>query len=771
MPMAGGDADKEGNRYEMWWAVLAMVRLLDGRASAIRIEPPGVEGWGIEFVLRSEGADEYHQVKRQQANQSNWTLNALENERVLTNFRGKFGPTARATCHFVSIQPARELGEISDRARKSGSVEEFENAFLTSDALKHAFVHLQKIWETDEQHAWEWLNRLYVRTIDELGVRDQLRAMLRPQVEGDEDTAAEILFALGFEQVQRELAPIDLWSRLEERGIGRSTWVENPDLKQAVARLSARYASRGAAQVSSKYLLQRQQVRDILELLGDGTTTKVLIAGQAGMGKSWVLANAVCRLLDHGTHILALRVDELQPTIAPENLGRQLGLPGSPAAVLAAIAAGTSGVLVIDQLDAVSLASGRNPQFFEVIRELIDEALAHSNLAVLVGCRQFDIDNDSRLRALASDSETTKTVNVGPLSEADVREALSQLGLDASNLTPGQLKLLAVPLHLRLLAETARSDKPLDFETVTDLYDRFWEYKRQLVEKVRLGRPSAWVEVVRAMTDHMSANRVLSAPAPVLDQWAEDAQAMASEHVLVRNRPSYSFFHEGFLDYCYARLLVVDGRRLTTRVVEGPQDLFIRAQVRQVLAYLRDTAPPQYVADLGELLTSGDVRFHVKQVALSLLRTYAVPRLEESSVLSELVRSDDVSLAAEAWRVLHGSAAWFDLLDANGTLKEWLARNDLWTDRCVQLLAGVSEARPERVAALLDPFAGEATSDAVWRQRFTWVMSWYDPARGDTLFDLFIRLLDDGVLDEARGPIAVNSDFFSVIDRPYMYHR
>jgi hypothetical protein len=34
-----GDADKEGNRYEMWWAVLAMVRLIDGRASAIRIEP------------------------------------------------------------------------------------------------------------------------------------------------------------------------------------------------------------------------------------------------------------------------------------------------------------------------------------------------------------------------------------------------------------------------------------------------------------------------------------------------------------------------------------------------------------------------------------------------------------------------------------------------------------------------------------------------------------------------------------------------------------
>src|SRR5438552_11598497 len=98
MPMAGGDADKEGNRYEMWWAVLAMVRVLDGDASAIRLEPPGIEGQGIEFVLHLKGADEYHQVKRQQANQSNWTLNTLENERVLTYFGEKFAAAPHATC-------------------------------------------------------------------------------------------------------------------------------------------------------------------------------------------------------------------------------------------------------------------------------------------------------------------------------------------------------------------------------------------------------------------------------------------------------------------------------------------------------------------------------------------------------------------------------------------------------------------------------------------------------------------------------------------------
>ena len=42
MPLPAGRADKLGNRYELWWTVLQLVRMLDGRADSIRIEDPDI---------------------------------------------------------------------------------------------------------------------------------------------------------------------------------------------------------------------------------------------------------------------------------------------------------------------------------------------------------------------------------------------------------------------------------------------------------------------------------------------------------------------------------------------------------------------------------------------------------------------------------------------------------------------------------------------------------------------------------------------------------
>ena len=42
-------------------------------------------------------------------------------------------------------------------------------------------------------------------------------------------------------------------------------------------------------------------------------------------------------------------------------------------------------------------------------------------------------------------------------------------------------------------------------------------------------------------------------------------------------------------------------------------------------------------------------------------------------------------------------------------------------------------------------------------------MQWADLEKSRPMFDLFLRLIADGVLDDARGPIAVNSTFWSML--------
>ena len=68
-----------------------------------------------------------------------------------------------------------------------------------------------------------------------------------------------------------------------------------------------------------------------------------------------------------------------------------------------------------------------------------------------------------------------------------------------------------------------------------------------------------------------------------VDDYADDAQAMASEHVLIRDAQRYSFFHEGFFDYAFARRFAVRGLALLPLLRSYEQHLFRRAQMQQIL--------------------------------------------------------------------------------------------------------------------------------------------------------------------------------------------
>jgi len=72
MPLPGGAAEKFGNRYEGRWTVACLLDVMDERADSVRLEPPGLEGQGVEFWITKRGIREYHQVKRQHY----WALDA-----------------------------------------------------------------------------------------------------------------------------------------------------------------------------------------------------------------------------------------------------------------------------------------------------------------------------------------------------------------------------------------------------------------------------------------------------------------------------------------------------------------------------------------------------------------------------------------------------------------------------------------------------------------------------------------------------------------------
>ena len=762
MPLSGGAAEKFGNRYEGRWTVACLLDVLDEKADSIRLEPPGPEDQGFEFWITKQGVREYHQVKRQHSN-GHWTLPSLAGEGVLTNFISRLQDIS-VRCVFVSGNSAGQLDELSDRARRAASWEEFNATFLRSDQWKKNFDRIRhSVPGLQEQETYERLKRIDVRTIDESSLFTTIESRITTLVNGDPATVIDVLAEMVSERVHHELPAHDIWNHLETRGFSRRHWDRDPHVLSAVEEANQRYLSLLRDQAIGHTVLPRQEVQTIHGRLKEpGGKVGVLLTGEAGIGKSGVMLQVVEELLEAGTPVVAFRADRLEPTQLPVEVGEQIGLPGSPANVLAAVAQGGHCVLVIDQIDALSLASGRNTDLFDCVYGILREAQAHPNVRLLLACRKFDLDNDHRLRRLTESDGVAEAVVVGRLPHETVHEVVSRLGLDANSLNFKQRDLLSVPLHLKLLSELVADVeiRRLNFETAQDLYERFWVYKQQ-VTRERIGRPVQWTQVVYGLCEHMHERQTLSAPEVVVEEWISDTSAMVSENVLVLENKRYSFFHEGFFDYAFARRFAGSSQTLLGLLLSDEQRLFRRAQVRQILLYLRDTEFDRYIANLKEVLSSFDVRFHIKQVIFALLADLSEPATAEWDIISRFAGRDfSDPLTRQAWATVR-RPPWFRLVDSQGLVQQWLNDPDEgFVDQTVLLLRVIQREAPDRVAELVEPYVGKSER---WNARLSHLAVWGDWSQGRRFLELMLRLIDEGVLDDAKGPIAVNSDFWGLV--------
>ena len=233
MPLPGGAAEKFGNRYEGRWTVACLLDVMDEKASSIRLEPPGPEEQGFEFWVTKQGVREYHQVKRQHPS-GHWTLHTLAQEGVLTNFTTRLQDPS-IHCVFVSGNSAGQLDELSDRARRSASWEEFNETFLRAaewrknfDLVRHSLPSLP------EQEIYEQLKRVHIRTIDETSLITMIESRALTLADADAAPVVDILAQMASDEVHHELIALNIWNHLESKGFSRRHWDKDPHVLRAV---------------------------------------------------------------------------------------------------------------------------------------------------------------------------------------------------------------------------------------------------------------------------------------------------------------------------------------------------------------------------------------------------------------------------------------------------------------------------------------------------------------------------------------------------------
>ena len=781
MPLPGGSANKFGNHYEQCWTVRQLLRLIDGQVTSMRIEDPTLDK--AEFVITTESQKERHQAKRSHPS-GKWSLSVLGSDRyqLLQAIFKQLSETSNTKFIFVSSSDAPELRELTERARDAINPKEFISHFISGERWESALVELKQFWNnTGNTTAYKILQRIKVRTIDEKGIEDDIRSRLSACFLTDQDKIYDALSSFVNDSIHQRITPDDLKSYLDNKGFRFRRLAKPEDARSLIAEVTERYVENTQRRLIRNALIHRPETQELFNKIVESTSEKgihCVVTGKAGGGKTGSVMQCIdtLRRSDNRFTILAFRLDRVGAPQSTRKLGEALGLEESPVFVLgtAAKATSTEAVLIIDQLDAVSTTSGRNSLFFDVVEDLLKEARGwHNSLRfhVIVACRMFDWENDHRLRRLLVEDHAH--VNVGDFSDDHVKSILKDAGFNDASFTAKELGLLCLPQNLSLFLDT--NHKPGSspgFSSTKELFDDYWKEKRTAVNRRAAPCADRWHDVIRLLCNEMSASQQLSVLKEKLDQFPNEyIEQMASENVLFLEKDRFGFGHETFFDYCFARNFVAQEESLTTYLLKSEQHLFRRAQVRQVLVYLRDADRKRYCSELNSLLQENRIRGHLKELAIALAFDMPRPQEDEWAVFAHWLESEIEAIkngqpnkdkfATLVWRQFRISQSWFQLADSRGVIIDWLGSgNDYLIDNAVDYIRIHQSHSGDRAAGLLEPFI---TTGGKWPQRFNHIMQWADHGNSREFFDQFLRLIDDGTLDNARGPIAVNSDFWSML--------
>lgn len=395
----------------------------------------------------------------------------------------------------------------------------------------------------------------------------------------------------------------------------------------------------------------RQETKKLLDWVeekSDKADKRVsVLVGNAGMGKSVVMHDVLEELLKKNVPVLGIKMDQLNYHTTDE-LNAEVGLNGNISITEAFLSLNKEyplSVLLIDQIDALSmsLSSDRSP--LEIANKLVNKISHLPNVKIIISCRRFDLDYDYTLRQFSR----FNTVYLNELPAEQVDETLNSLKVNPDTVNPWVKQFLAIPINLYLYSLINNQDLLMG-ETLTlqKLYDELWS--RNVVRSDEKGiQHEKVIEVLRGIVDKMYEQQSLMVLGKEFEnQYSKELGYLLSSGFLTGNiQDGLQFLHQSLFDYTYARLFVESKQSLTNLLKDNHQGLFIRARVRSILLYQREDTSV-YLRTLNELLfgitETGKplARFHLKMLALNTIGLCENVSDEEKNYFKEHVLTDKI---------------------------------------------------------------------------------------------------------------------------------
>ena len=449
-----------------------------------------------------------------------------------------------------------------------------------------------------------------------------------------------------------ELQPIPVSTRIVDRDVKDAIAV-NIDVQEVTGLFGD--ASRVLLdwqQETAGHWIDRPELDQLYHhILSEKAPKVIVLLGSPGTGKSAVLARLGKKLMEEEVILLAIKADHLPRTIDTHvGIDKWVGCPVVES--LGKLAETHRVVVLIDQLDALAELMDQHTDRLSALLRLVQSIRGIPNLSVLLSCREFEFQNDTRLRSVDADSvplETPPWEKVSPV--------LAAAGVDVATLVDEQRKVLRVPQHLAVfMAHFSRQNNLPTFSTYQALLEHVIQNRLDTTYGIKT------VEVAEYVATTMAKEEQLWVARGRFDRSYEaEIKNLIAAQILVLsdNAFSISFRHQTVFDFLRARSFIRDQASLASFVTdEKRQSLFVRPILWSALHYLRGSDTAIYRREFEKLWLHPELRMHVRYLLVNFLGQLSDPDERETGWL--LSRLDDSEWTARILQAIAGSRGWYE---------------------------------------------------------------------------------------------------------------
>lgn len=362
----------------------------------------------------------------------------------------------------------------------------------------------------------------------------------------------------------------------------------------------------------------------------------ILLAGNAGMGKTVILKDLLDELTQENIPVLALKADKLAVSSTSE-LQQQIGLSISIDNLLKqCVQQFEKIVLIIDQIDALSQSMSADRSSLMIFNSIIEKYLHNPNVRIVVSVRIHDLHFDPSLRAYRN----IQSIIVDELSTENVKTVLAAIGIRIEDVPLKLLKLLSSPNHLNVFIRVAK--KYAGWRGITSIQDLYLElWSQKVVNPVSTISNTRDIKtLLYKISDQMFKINGISVSAHLFEDDTQALRYLESELLVKRENNKLQFFHQTFYDFIFAKSFVEKGGDFIAYIENNEQAIQIRAAIKMVINYMREYDENEYLRILELVFENQDILFHIKSMFVAYGIYNESPTIQEEQLLLKVITED-----------------------------------------------------------------------------------------------------------------------------------